>query len=45
MKYTYLFFLWLFFAGLFVSCQEDDLNSTSIFDVIWRLKRMHLISG
>lgn len=32
MKYTYLFFLWLFFAGLFVSCQEDDLNSTSIFD-------------
>ena len=32
MKYTYLFFLWLFFTGLFVSCQEDDLNSTSIFD-------------
>lgn len=33
MKYTYLLFLSLFFAGgIFVSCQEDDLNSTSIFD-------------
>lgn len=32
MKYTYLLFLGLFFAGMFVSCQEDSLNSTSIFD-------------
>lgn len=32
MKYTYLFFLGLFFASMFVSCQEDSLNSTSIFD-------------
>lgn len=32
MKYVYLLFLGLLSAGMFVSCQEDSLNSTSIFD-------------
>ena len=32
MKHIYLLFLGLFFAGVFVSCGEDDLNGTSIFD-------------
>lgn len=32
MKYTYLFFLWIVFAGIFVSCKEDELSDTSIFD-------------
>lgn len=32
MKYKHLFFLGLFLAGIIVSCREEKLNSTSIFD-------------
>ncbi len=32
MKKIFIYFLMLFFVGVFVACEEDELNSTSIFD-------------